>query len=59
MIAAPASSPEFGDWPSAIHAAAIPTGGTSRLAGATREAGCRRSSQVHVPNPKPVETITT
>ncbi len=30
MITAPASSPALGDSPSAIHAAAIPTGGTSR-----------------------------
>ena len=59
MIAAPASSTAVGVCPSAIHAVAIPTGGTSRVIGATREAGCRRSSQVHAPNPKPVETITT
>ena len=39
MIAAPASSPTLGDWPSAIHAAAIPIGGTSSVNGATREAG--------------------
>jgi len=37
----------------------IPTTGTSRVKGATVEAGWRDSSQYQTPYPKKVETTTT